>query len=198
MAFSSRPARSGPSTETRRRGCSPWTRDAVGPDAQLVGGTSGIHTGRTLTASLATRAASAHVVLAVPPHFADRIREAVLGHFRAVCEAVRHPAVVYNRPVSTGITFDASFMKGLSALQRVVAQKERAGDLRQSGNPLRLFRPPDGHADRCVVLLGRLGRHARQSGHRQQRRAANPRARRRLAVRGRTQRRRRALRQGHQ
>lgn len=119
----------------------------------VIVGTGEIRTDHVIEASLGAKEAGADGVMVVPPYYAEVDRNAVLRHYRAVNDAVRHPIVLYNHPQTTGVNLDAIYLDELAELEWVVATKESANNIGQLYDVL--FRC----GDRLEIMAGYTAKH---------------------------------------
>jgi 4-hydroxy-tetrahydrodipicolinate synthase len=75
--------------------------------------------------------AGANATLQVAPYYNKPTNQGILGHFRAIAEAVDLPLVVYNIHGRTGKNIDNPTMLELSQNRNIVAVKEASGDIGQ-------------------------------------------------------------------
>jgi 4-hydroxy-tetrahydrodipicolinate synthase len=75
--------------------------------------------------------AGANATLQVMPYYNKPTNQGILGHFRAIADAVDLPLVVYNIAGRTGKNIDNPTMLELARHRNIVAVKEASGDIGQ-------------------------------------------------------------------
>jgi len=97
----------------------------------VMAGAGGYDTREVVHAAQAMAAAGAQGLLSVTPYYNKPTPDGLVGHYRAIVEAVDLPLVVYNVPGRTGCNVDPSTLERLAALPRVVGVKEASGNMTQ-------------------------------------------------------------------
>jgi 4-hydroxy-tetrahydrodipicolinate synthase len=77
------------------------------------------------------KAAGADATLQVAPYYNKPTNQGLLGHFRAIADAVDLPLIVYNIAGRTGKNIDNPTMLELAQHRNIVAVKEASGDIGQ-------------------------------------------------------------------
>lgn len=106
-------------------------RKVMRPDELVVAGTGLEGTRATIDLSREAIARGADVVLVLTPGYyrAKLDPSALLGHFRAVADAVRRPVLVYSIPQCTGMKLPVEVIASLARHQNIEGLKESSGDL---------------------------------------------------------------------
>jgi 4-hydroxy-tetrahydrodipicolinate synthase len=102
-------------------------RAAVGPAPVVIAGVNSESSREAAAQAADAQTAGADAILVFPPFSwaLSRHRETVLGHHRAVLEAVDIPIMLYAAPVSSGgMVYEPELMADLVRLPRVVGIKE--------------------------------------------------------------------------
>jgi 4-hydroxy-tetrahydrodipicolinate synthase len=97
----------------------------------IVAGVGSNSTTTTVEAARRAAGAGADALLVVTPYYNKPNRSGMVAHFRAVCEAVQLPVVVYNVPGRTGQNLPASWTLELARVPGVAGVKEASGNLEQ-------------------------------------------------------------------
>ena len=107
-------------------------KEAVGADAQILGGVGSPGTAETI--ALIERAASTNLdgLLVVTPAYNKPSQEGLFQHFAAVAHATDLPVMLYNVPGRTHVNMEPATVVRLSEIANIVALKE-AGPLLQIG-----------------------------------------------------------------
>ncbi len=109
------------------------TREAVGTDATVVGGTGSNDTAASI--ELTKAAAELGVldgVMLVGPYYNKPSQEGLYEHFKACAQATDLPVIVYNVPGRTGKNIEADTVLRLAEdVPNIKAVKEASGDLVQ-------------------------------------------------------------------
>jgi 4-hydroxy-tetrahydrodipicolinate synthase len=70
-------------------------------------------------------------ILSISPYYNKPTQEGIFQHFKAICDAIDIPLVVYNVPGRTGSNMAAETTLRLAAVQGIAAIKEASGNLEQ-------------------------------------------------------------------
>lgn len=97
----------------------------------VVAGAGSNDTARAIELSKAMREAGATHLLHVSPAYNKPPQRGIVGHFRAIAEAVDLPIVAYNVPGRTGSNITVETALELAEIPGVVAMKEASGNLQQ-------------------------------------------------------------------
>ena len=73
----------------------------------------------------------ADYLLVAAPYYNKPTQEGIYQHFKAICDAVDIPIVVYNIKGRTGVNIETSTLLRLSKMKNIVAVKEASGDINQ-------------------------------------------------------------------
>jgi 4-hydroxy-tetrahydrodipicolinate synthase len=105
--------------------------EAAAGHVPIVAGVGSNDTRRTVEAARRAAAAGADALLVVTPYYNKPNRSGMLAHYRALCQAVERPVVVYNVPGRTGQNLGVELTLALAELPGIVGVKEASGNLEQ-------------------------------------------------------------------
>jgi 4-hydroxy-tetrahydrodipicolinate synthase len=115
----------------------------------VIAGAGSNSTAHAIELARTARHAGADGLLVVSPYYNKPTQEGLLRHYRAICEAVDLPVIVYNVPGRTGGDVSVETLARLASEQpRVVAVKEATGQLQRAQEIVRRL------GDRLPVLSG--------------------------------------------
>lgn len=114
----------------------------------VIAGAGTVSTAHTIELAKGARAAGADGLLLVCPYYNRPTQSGLEAHFRAVCEAVPLPAVLYNIPGRTGVDLSVDTLERLASVRSIVAIKEATGNVLRSQQILARC------GDRFAVLSG--------------------------------------------
>lgn len=117
-------------TNEERREVLKTVREVVGDRGLLIAGANAPSTREVIEQVKQNRDAGYDAVLVAPPFYSVPSQEELLGHYRAILDAVPDVEVVlYNYPLRVAIELGYSVMDGLQDDPRVIAVKESSGQL---------------------------------------------------------------------
>jgi 4-hydroxy-2-oxoglutarate aldolase len=118
-------------TQAERLRLTEIARGAMNPDELVVTGTGLESTRATIELSREAIRCGADVVLVVTPGYyrAKMDGPALLGHFRAVADAVRRPVLLYSIPQCAGTRMPVEVIAALARHKNIAGLKESSGDL---------------------------------------------------------------------
>lgn len=105
--------------------------DAAEGRVPVVAGCGTNDTRRTLELARRAAAAGADALLVVTPYYNKPNRSGMLAHYRAICESVDRPVIVYNVPGRTGQNVGADLVLELAEIPGIAGVKEASGSLEQ-------------------------------------------------------------------
>jgi 4-hydroxy-tetrahydrodipicolinate synthase len=97
----------------------------------VVAGAGSNSTSEAIHYAKDAKEAGANATLQVMPYYNKPTNQGILGHFRAIADAVDLPLVVYNIAGRTGKNIDNPTMLELAEHRNIVAVKEASGDIGQ-------------------------------------------------------------------
>ena len=104
-----------------------FTRERTRGRIPLVLGTGSPDTKRAIEYTRLAREVGADCALVVTPYYNKGTREGVYRHFKAICESVDIPMILYNVPSRTGVSLDTETLERLVELPGIVGIKEADG-----------------------------------------------------------------------
>lgn len=137
------------------------TRQTVGKDFPVVGGTATATTQDTLELSKAAIKAGCDGVLLMPPYYSVIKERELRHHFKTISDGLGAPIFLYNMPKRTGINMPPALLADLAQLEWIVALKQSSGDfteleatLAACGDSLNLFAGHSAERGFAAVSLG--------------------------------------------
>ncbi len=118
-------------TERERLRLIELARKVIKPPQLIIAGTGLESTRETIRLSREAMARGADALLLLPPNYYKSRMDSttLLGHYRAVADAVRGPIIIYSIPQFTGIRIEADTVARLSRHPHIAGIKESSGDL---------------------------------------------------------------------
>jgi 1-pyrroline-4-hydroxy-2-carboxylate deaminase len=134
-------------------------RDALGKDAFLIAGISGLATGECVELGKAAAKAGCDGLMALPPYVYQGSWDETEAHYSAIIQATDLPCMIYNNPIAYGADLRAPEIEQLARHENVVAVKESSGDCRrvsalrtELGDRLALFAGLDDMVVECALV----------------------------------------------
>ena len=106
-------------------------KKAMGPKANVWGGTGSNNTSRVVALSKEAEKTGIDGLMIVAPSYNRPNQEGLYEHYKTIAEAVSLPIMVYNIPSRTGVNILPATMAKITALENIIAIKESCGDLDQ-------------------------------------------------------------------
>ena len=106
-------------------------RDALGRDAHLIAGISGLATSECVALGKAAARAGCDGLMALPPYVYQGSWDETEAHFSAIIQATPLPCMIYNNPIAYGTDLQVPEIEALARHENVVAVKESSGDVRR-------------------------------------------------------------------
>lgn len=97
----------------------------------VVVGVSGNNTPDVVASARHWQQVGASALLVITPYYNKCTTEGLVAHFRAVCEAVDVPVILYNVPARTGVNVSPDTLQRLLLLPNVVGVKDAIEDAAQ-------------------------------------------------------------------
>ena len=99
--------------------------------AKIIAGTGSNSTAEAIHLSKGAQDLGADGLLSVSPYYNRPTPTGIIGHFKAISDAVDIPIIVYNIPSRTGSNITSATMLELAKLPNVAGAKEASGDINQ-------------------------------------------------------------------
>ena len=143
--------------------------DEVGGRLPVLAGVSDSGTKRVIENVKVAADAGADVAVALPPYYMGSTQSELQRHYAAILEATELPILLYNNPLSVGVSIPVELVESLAEHDRIVGIKDSSGDFtyfrrllaRLSARPR--FRVVQGHEGLAAVSF-LLGAHAGHLG----------------------------------
>lgn len=114
----------------------------------VIAGTGSNNTSHAVELSIAAEQAGADALLVVSPYYNKATEEGIYQHYRAICDAVSLPVIIYNVPSRTGLDIPVTVYKRLSEIPNIAGVKEASPDI------TKILRIRHGCADALPVWSG--------------------------------------------
>ncbi len=127
----------------------------------VIAGTGSNCTAHTIEMSKYAEKVGADGLLVITPYYNKSTQKGLFAHFKAVCDEVNIPIIIYNVPGRTGVNMLPATIAKLAKLPNISAVKEASGDISQVAEISRLV-PDDfyiysGNDDMIVPLMSLNG-----------------------------------------
>ena len=106
-------------------------KEYVGDAMQIFAGTGANATDHAVYLSKETEQVGVDGLLVVTPYYNKASREGLVAHYRAICEAVTIPVIVYNVPSRTGVDIPVEVYRALADLPNIAGVKEASTSIRK-------------------------------------------------------------------
>jgi 4-hydroxy-tetrahydrodipicolinate synthase len=113
------------------------TVEAVAGRVPVVAGAGSNDTMRAIAMSKEMKSAGATHLLHVSPMYNKPPQRGIVAHFRAICDAVDLPIIIYNVPGRTGSNIEARSTLELAKCAEIVGIKEASGNISQIADIIR-------------------------------------------------------------
>jgi 4-hydroxy-tetrahydrodipicolinate synthase len=106
------------------------TVDTIGGRVPVLVGTMNAYTPRAVAYSRQAEEMGADGLMILPPYYYTPTDDEIFGYYRAICEAVTVPIMLYNNPVTSNVDMSAALVARLTrAFEQVRYIKESSRDL---------------------------------------------------------------------
>lgn len=105
------------------------TREAAGPDVDVVAGVGTYDTAHSLELVRAHEGTGIDGLLVVTPYYSKPSQEGIIAHTRAIADATDLPIMLYDIPGRSGVPLHRDTIERLAEHERIVALKDAKGDL---------------------------------------------------------------------
>lgn len=106
-------------------------------EVKILVGVGTNSTSATVQNARDAQAWGADALLVVTPYYNKPTQAGIIAHFRAICEAVDLPVVVYNIKGRTGVNIETATLARIAESQNIIGVKEASGDINQMMDVLR-------------------------------------------------------------
>ena len=111
---------------------------AVDGRALVIAGAGSNSTRHAIHLSQKAQDLGADAILSVNPYYNKPTQEGLYRHFKAVCDSVKIPVILYNIKGRTGVNVEtATLLRLIEDCKNLVAVKEASGDLNQINDVIR-------------------------------------------------------------
>ncbi|MGN0579886.1 MAG: 4-hydroxy-tetrahydrodipicolinate synthase [Ruminococcus sp.] len=95
----------------------------------VIAGTGSNDTSYAVELSKEAENAGADALLLVTPYYNKTTQKGLIGHFKAIADAVNIPIILYNIPGRTGMNIEVATVKDLAKHRNIAAIKEASGNI---------------------------------------------------------------------
>lgn len=95
----------------------------------VIAGTGSNDTSYAVELSKEAENAGADALLLVTPYYNKTTQKGLIGHFKAIADAVNIPIILYNIPGRTGMNIEVATVKELAKHRNIAAIKEASGNI---------------------------------------------------------------------
>lgn len=137
------------------------SKEICGDKMLMIAGTGSNDTHHAVLLSCAAEKAGADGLLVVSPYYNKANADGIVAHYKAICDAVNIPIIVYNVPSRTGLDIPVEVYTKLAKLPNIAGIKEASTSIQKIGKILARCDLPvwSGNDDTTVpaVSLGAKG-----------------------------------------
>lgn len=106
-------------------------------EVKILVGVGTNSTSTTIQNAREAQAWGADALLVVTPYYNKPTQTGIVAHFRAICESVDLPVVVYNIKGRTGVNIETATLGKIAESKNIIGVKEASGDINQMMDVLR-------------------------------------------------------------
>src|SRR5690606_5714085 len=103
--------------------------EAAAGKVPVIAGTGSNSTAEAIAMTAYAKKAGVDGVLLVAPYYNKPTQEGLYQHFKAINDAVKIPAIIYNIPARSMVNISDETLARLAALPNVAGVKDATGDL---------------------------------------------------------------------
>lgn len=118
-------------TETEKKETIKFVVDKVNKRIPVIAGTGSNNTSAAIAMSQWAESIGIDGLLVITPYYNKTTQKGLIKHFKAVCNAVNTPIIIYNVPGRTSLNITPSTLNKLCDDKNIVAVKEASGDISQ-------------------------------------------------------------------
>lgn len=122
-----------PSTMTKEEkiAVAEFTVKHVNKKIPIIFGSGGNNTAEVIETSKTMESIGADGLLIVTPYYNKCTQNGLIEHYKAICDKIKSPIVVYNVPGRTGVNILPDTMAKLAEIDNIIAIKEASGNIEQ-------------------------------------------------------------------
>jgi 4-hydroxy-tetrahydrodipicolinate synthase len=106
-------------------------------EVKILVGVGTYSTSTTIQNAREAQTWGADALLVVTPYYNKPTQAGIVAHFRAICDAVDLPVVVYNIKGRTGVNIETATLGKIAESKNIIGVKEASGDINQMMDVLR-------------------------------------------------------------
>lgn len=114
------------------------SKEFVGNRMKIIAGTGSNCTEHAVELSVAAAQCGVDGLLVVTPYYNKATPEGVVAHYRAICDAVNIPVIVYNVPGRTGLDIPVEVYPRLAEIPNIAGVKEASASIAKIGKMISL------------------------------------------------------------
>ncbi|MBQ7331581.1 MAG: 4-hydroxy-tetrahydrodipicolinate synthase [Oscillospiraceae bacterium] len=113
-------------------------KEYIGGKMKIIAGTGSNSTKHAVELSTAAEKIGADGLLVVTPYYNKATPEGIVAHYKAICDAVNIPVIVYNVPGRTGLDIPAEVYPLLAEIPNITGVKEASTSITKIGKIISL------------------------------------------------------------
>ena len=113
-------------------------KEYIGGKMKIIAGTGSNYTKHAVELSIAAEQIGADGLLVVTPYYNKATPEGIVAHYKAICDAVDIPVIVYNVPGRTGLDIPAEVYPLLAEIPNIAGVKEASTSITKIGKIISL------------------------------------------------------------
>lgn len=113
-------------------------KEYIGGKMKIIAGTGSNSTKHAVELSIAAEKIGVDGLLVVTPYYNKATPEGVVAHYKAICDAVNIPVIVYNVPGRTGLDIPAEVYPLLAEIPNIAGVKEASTSITKIGKIISL------------------------------------------------------------
>lgn len=139
-------------------------KDVLGKSATVIGGTGTIVTDDVIEMTRAAHELGIDGVMIMTPYYCGATRRDIVGHYKAISDAVPMPILVYNTPRGTGFDIPGDMAAELADIEWVCGLKQGNPEflplqnvIAHAGDKIRILSGHSGKRGLPAVMVGAVG-----------------------------------------
>ncbi len=113
-------------------------KEYIGGKMKIIAGTGSNSTKHAVELSIAAEKIGVDGLLVVTPYYNKATPEGIVAHYKAICDAVNIPVIVYNVPGRTGLDIPAEVYPLLAEIPNIAGVKEASTSITKIGKIISL------------------------------------------------------------